>query len=72
MRIDDHYLTGRRVEIKAAYNSLTGARDIWDEIAGCEATVLCVYDDRTVDVVIKGGDETNTGIERLRVLGDEL
>lgn len=51
-----HDLIGRRAEIKPAYNSETGERDIWDEIAGCEVVIRRVRDDGDVVVDFKHGD----------------
>ena len=58
---------GLVVEIKPAYSSLTGERSEWDEIAGCQATILSVRDNDTVDVQIKNGDEHNVHIARLKL-----
>jgi hypothetical protein len=57
---------GATVEIRPAFNSETGERDIWDEIAGCAATVLRVHSDDTADVQLRNGDETNVHLHRLK------
>ncbi len=58
---------GRRVEVRPAFSSETGDRSIWDEIAGCEATILRVFvADDTCDVQITNGDEVNVHVGRLK------
>lgn len=59
-------MIGSVVEILPAFNSDTGERDIWDEIAGCEAVVLSVRPNDTADVRIRNGDEINVHLHRLR------
>ena len=61
---------GRRVEIKPAYNSETGDRDIWDDVAGCEAVIRSVRDDGDVVVDIKSGErDAVIAWSRVRLLG---
>ena len=61
---------GERCEIRPAYSSETGQRDIWDDIAGCEAEVIRDAGGQEVLVQIRAGDETWIARGRLRLLGD--
>lgn len=56
---------GRRVSIRPAYNSETGERDIWDEIAGMEGRVVRHARDGE-HVVEIGGEEHWVHVGRLR------
>jgi len=59
---------GTRVEILPAYNSETGCRDIYDEVAGCEAEILR-FVGADAEVYVKAMGEVTISRARLRVLG---
>lgn len=65
--MDTDYRIGRHVEIKPAYSSETGARTIWDEIAGCCGWITAVCGDY-VTVQIKNGDEAEVYCQRIKLL----
>lgn len=67
-----HHLIGRRAEVRPAYNSETGERDIWDAWAGCEVVIREVRTDGDVVVDFKNGDQEVVAWSRIKLIGGEL
>ncbi len=57
---------GLTTTIRPAYNSETGERDIYDEIAECECVVLEILRGGYVRVQIRNGEEAEVHADRLR------
>jgi len=60
---------GQRGEIRPAYNSETGQRDIWDEIAGCAAEVIRDTGAELVVWIPGRADDVHIAPERFRPTG---
>jgi hypothetical protein len=58
---------GQIVEIRPGYNAETSCRDVWDEIAGCEAEVVALPAGTDVLVHVKGQGETFVNARRLKL-----